>query len=212
LLIASTLAIAPFILPWNKTVYVCTNCGATVTRDSPFGRPSPPLASPCNNALPFVHRWRYQWSNQSNCGCSHTHGDGFLSIHPPSTLAHLQELSHDDRVWFVQRYNALLDSAPYSRSYDAVYLDRTISRISDERESTSIEQMFQTAESLLKARNVRFLSSWLESPLRPRRYVAMQLLREAKIITVKNMGYLDEPLTTEQLIQVYAEFGQKPKI
>ena len=124
----------------------------------------------------------------------------------------LESLSKEDQVWFINHYNDLLDSFPYSKSYPGAFFDRTVWMVLELREidgdrAGSLQQTFATADKLLKTHDRLFLTDWITSKMESRRLIAMQQLREAKIVPIALNDHFNENLTEEQLKEIYSAFG-----
>lgn len=201
-----------FLPLWVKTSYVCTNCGDEQVTWGFIGRGGKPPDGPCLHGLPFNHVWRYAWSSEYNSfGMCWMHGDGFLSIHRPTTVAFgMQGMSESDREWFVRRYNEFLDNTSDPRHQErGALFDQTVARLRFAEDEGGAEWMFTTAGELLKNRDRAFLSEWLCGKSEPRRLVALQLLREARIVPVGVNSQCDDQVTDAQMNEIVAYFGMQ---
>ena len=208
--IGIVLAIALFLPLWVKTSYICTNCGDEQVTWGFIGRGGKPPDGPCLHGLPFSHVWRFAWfSRYNSLGMCWMHGDGFLSIHRPTTAAFgVQGMSESDRAWFLRRYNEFLDNTSDPRNLKlGTLFDQTVARLRCAEDEGGVEWMFTTAEGLLKNRDRSFLSEWLCIKSEFRRLVALQLLREARIVPVGGNSYYDDEVTDAQMERIASHFG-----
>lgn len=179
---------------WEKSEYFCSWCGKQEITFG-FGAKAIPQPGSCPYSPGGKHQWRYMWS--SGLGLLRMprsyiwHADGWLSIYSPDLKLILKVLSKSDRIWFLKRYNGLLEKANSRTDREAaIAFERAICMVAVEiicmPDYRPIEKRYKDIIQCFESDRNRFVSEYLFSKDTVSKILAIEILVENRMLSLKN--------------------------